>query len=115
MKIVLTVLGLVNGGYMLADGIFVILYGKYIGSEKPGPWAVLFQKFNIDLFLLGPAFVGFGLVWLIFLVALWTDQRWASRLGIVVSIMTLWYLPFGTIVSICVLVLLLGFGSRLDL
>lgn len=106
---VLTVLGLANGAYMLADGVFVILYGKYIGPEKPGPWAAIFQRFDLDVLRMGPIFIGFGLVWLVFGISFLSDRAWASRLGLVISILTLWYLPFGTIVSVCVLVLLLGF------
>mgnify|MGYP007060777724 FL=1 len=49
MKIFLTILGLLNGGYMLIDGIYVMLKGKYIGPEKPGLWANLFYKLNIDV------------------------------------------------------------------
>ena len=30
MKILITILGLLNGGYMLLDGLFVVLKGKYI-------------------------------------------------------------------------------------
>ena len=31
MKILLTILGLLNGCYMILDGVFVMLKGKYIG------------------------------------------------------------------------------------
>lgn len=64
MKILITILGMLNGSYMLLDGIFVMLKGKYIGSEKPGPWANIFYRFDINVFKLGPLFVVFGLVWL---------------------------------------------------
>ena len=66
---------------MLLDGIFVIIKGKYIGPEKPGPWANLFYKLNIDVFKLGPLFIVFGLLWLIFLFGLWTNQSWTYILG----------------------------------
>ncbi|MBC8051672.1 MAG: hypothetical protein H7Y13_01265, partial [Sphingobacteriaceae bacterium] len=76
MKILITILGLLNGGYMLLDGLVVLFKGKYIGPEKPGPWANLFYKLNIDVFKLGPLFIIFGLFWLIWLYALWTNQNW---------------------------------------
>lgn len=50
---------------MLIDGIYVIINGKYIGPPKPGPWANLFYKFNIDVFKLGPLFMLFGILWLL--------------------------------------------------
>lgn len=54
MKIVIYLLGFLNGSYMLLDGVYVMHYGKYIGSPKPGPRAQLFYKLNIDVFKLGP-------------------------------------------------------------
>ena len=106
MKIFLTILGFLNGGYMLLDGIFVLITGKYIGPEKPGPWAYLFSKLNIDVFKLGPLFIVFGLLWLTWLYGLWSNQSWAYIFGIVLSILTLWYLPVGTLFSIIVILTL---------
>lgn len=107
MKILITILAALNGGYMLIDGIYVLLKGKYIGPEKPGPWASLIGKLNIDVFKLGPLFIVFGVLWIIFIYALWTQQSWAQMFGILVSIMTLWYLPVGTLFSIVILLWLL--------
>lgn len=115
MKIIVTILGMLNGIYMLADGIFVMLKGKYIGPEKPGPWANLFYKINIDVFKLGPVFIFFGLLWLIWLYALWTQQSWAFTLGMVTAIITLWYLPLGTLFSIATIVILLFSKAKLGL
>jgi hypothetical protein len=115
MKILITILGLLNGVYMLADGIYVMANGKYIGPEKPGPWSNLFYKFNVDVFKLGPLFVGLGLLWLVFLVGLWTNQSWSYPLGLAVSVLTLWYLPVGTIASLVILFLLLTSKTKLGL
>lgn len=62
MKILLSILGIINGSYMLIDGIYVMLKGKYIGPEKPGPWSILFSKIDFDIFRLGPLFIIFGLL-----------------------------------------------------
>jgi hypothetical protein len=99
MKLLVTILGLLNGGYMLLDGLYVLFKGKYIGPEKPGPWASLFYKLNVDVFKLGPLFIVFGLLWLAWIYALLTKQDWAYGFGIFVSIATLWYLPVGTLFS----------------
>jgi len=107
MKILITIPALINGGYMLLDGIFVLLKGKYIGPEKPGPWANLFYKLNINVFKLGPLFIILGLLWLIWLYGIWTNQSWSYTLGILVSVLTLWYLPIGTVLSIIILAILL--------
>lgn len=107
MKILITILGLLNGGYMLLDGIYVLLKGKYIGTEKPGPWSNLFYKINIDVLKLGPFFIIFGLLWLTWLFALWTNQSWTYAFGLTISIFTLWYLPLGTLFSVIIILTLL--------
>lgn len=115
MKILITILGILNGGYMLLDGLFVIFKGKYIGPEKPGPWANLFYKLNIDVFKLGPLFIIFGVLWLAWLYALWTNQGWTYTFGLIISLLTLWYLPVGTLFSVIILVILLTAKSKLGI
>ena len=100
---------------MLADGIFVLSRGKYIGPEKPAPWANIFYRINVDVFKLGPLFVVFGIAWLLFIVGLWNSQSWTYPLGIAISILTLWYLPAGTVLSIAVLLILLLYRSKLGI
>jgi len=115
MKILVTTLAFINGAYMLIDGIFVLLKGKYIGPPKPGPWASVFYKMNVDVFKLGPLFVVFGLLWLTWLYALWSQQGWAYPMGILISIATLWYLPIGTVFSLIILLVLLLAKNKLDI
>jgi len=98
---------------MLLDGIVVMTKGKYIGPEKPGPWAELFSRLDINVFKLGPVFIIFGLLWLTWLYGLWTSQNWSYSFGIIISIMTLWYLPVGTIFSIIILLTLLFARQKL--
>ena len=100
---------------MLIDGIFVILKGKYIGPEKPGPWAEMFYKMNIDVFKLGWLFVLYGILWLIWLFGVWTDKEWAYMYGIMISILTLWYLPVGALFSIIIVAVLILFRQKLGL
>jgi hypothetical protein len=115
MKILISILGLLNGAYMLLDGLFVMVKGKYIGPEKPGPWANLFHKFGIDVFKLGPLFIVFGLVWLTWLYSLWTNQSWSHPFGIIISILTLWYLPVGTLFSLIILLILIFAKQKIGL
>lgn len=98
---------------MLLDGIFVMLKGKYIGPEKPGPWAGLFNRLNIDVFKLGPLFIIFGLLWLIWIYGVWTNQSWAYVSGLLIAVLTLWYLPLGTLLSVAVLVMLVAAKTKL--
>ena len=100
---------------MLLDGIYVVLKGKYIGPERPGPWAKLFYTLDINVFRLGPLFIILGIVWLIFLAGLWTGQSWTYLLGLIISILTLWYLPFGTLLAIIILIILLTSRQNLGI
>lgn len=109
MKYVVLALSLINGLWMLVDGIFVSVKGKYIGPEKPGPWASVLSVTGVDVFKLGPLFILFGVAWLVFAWAFWMDKGWARGLGLGLSILTLWYLPFGTLISIIVFVVLMFF------
>ncbi len=115
MKIFLLILGLLNGGYMLFDGVFVMLKGKFIGPDKPGPWANLFNKLNIDVFKLGPLFITFGILWLIWVYALCTEQSWVYVFGLIISLFTLWYLPAGTLFSVAIFISLLTMKSKLGI
>lgn len=115
MKILVSLLALLTGGFMLLDGIYVLVRGKYIGPEKPGPWAELFYPFGIDVFSLGPLFVVFGLLWLTWLYGLWTRKGWAYRFGLILSVLTLWYLPVGTLLSLIILLALVLGRKRLGL
>ena len=112
MKILVLILSFLNGGYMLIDGIYVMARGRYIGPPKPGPWSNVFEIFKIDVFKLGPMFIIFGILWLVWAFGLLTNQSWAFGLGIVVAIITLWYLPVGTVISLFILGVLI-FGRQL--
>ena len=112
MKYVVLGLSLINGAWMLIDGIYVMVSGKYIGPEKPGPWASVLSITGVDVFKLGPVFVGFGIAWIALAGGLFAGASWAFWLGIIVAVLTLWYLPVGTITSLIVLAMLIFFRDR---
>ncbi len=115
MKALVVVLGLLIGGYMLADGIVVMVKGKYIGPAKPGPWSVLFERLGIDVFRLGPLFILFGLLWLGWTVGLIATQSWVFAFGVLICLATLWYVPLGSLLSLIVLAILVFAGQRLGI
>jgi len=109
MKYLILGISFLNGLWMLIDGIYVMANGKYIGPEKPGPWASVISWTGVDVFKLGPLFVLFGIAWLVFVGAFFNDATWAKSFGIALSVLTLWYLPFGTLISIVVLIAMVFF------
>ncbi|WP_162902741.1 hypothetical protein [Taibaiella koreensis] len=112
MRWIILLLSLFNGLFMLGDGIYVLCNGKYIGPEKPGPWALLFYRLHIDVFRLGPLFIVYGLLWLLFVYSFGRKKSRAYPMGIVVALSTLWYLPVGALFSLIVLILLLLLRKR---
>jgi len=112
MRYAVIFLSFINGVWMLIDGVFVMVNGKYIGPEKPGPWASIMGATGVDVFKLGPMFVGFGFAWLVFVYGSFSGANWAYWYGLIVAMLTLWYLPFGTIISLFVLAALIFFRER---
>jgi len=108
LRILVIVLGSINGGYMLFDGIYEMINGHYYGPEKPGPWADVLQNVGIDIYILGPVFIFWGLGWLYFVVLLWIRQSRAFIVGLITCLLTLWYLPVGTFISVIVFCLLMS-------
>ena len=106
MKILLGFIGVLAGGWMIVDGVHVMLRGKYIGPQKPGPWSVPFVKLGVDPFRLGPMFVGLGTLWLIFLTATLAGKPWGRYAAVATAVASLWYLPLGTILSLVYIALL---------
>ena len=60
-----------------------------------------------------PAFVVLGAFWLVGALALLANRRWSRPLLVVVSIVSLAYLIFGTVLSLISLAILIFRGSTL--
>ena len=101
----LALISAVLGGWMLADGLRVLRTGRYFGPETPGPWRHVPQAFGVDPFALGPVFVGLGAAWLI-AAAMHLTLGLPRPAVVVLAILTLWYLPVGTVLSLAVLAIL---------
>ncbi len=99
-------LGVLMGGWLLFDGLHVLLKGKYFGPPEPGPWASVVKLLGINPFSLGVPFLLLGLLWFLSSYAVFSQQSWSAVSALVAAIGTIWYLPFGTVVSVLVLALL---------
>src|SRR3712207_3202615 len=99
-KIIVALIGSLAGGWMMFDGVHVMLRGKYFGPDKPGPWSILFSRMGVDPFSLGPMFVLLGALWIVFLVSMLSGQTWGWYGAAAVAVMSLWYLPLGTILAL---------------
>jgi len=97
---------LLQGGYMLFDGVHRLLTGSYFGGRL-GPWAALVSAVGISPGSMAPVFIVLGALWLVGGVALLFHARWSTGLLIAVSVISLAYLVFGTILSLLALAILL--------
>ena len=114
VKGIIAFIALSVGGWMIFDGSHVLIYGKYFGPEKPGPWSAIVSSIGLNPFKLGVPFIALGLLWLLFLVGILSHRSWAWYGALVTAIASLWFLPIGTLFSVIYIVLLLVFRSRLQ-
>lgn len=96
----MAVLALLNGGWMIFDGLHVIKNGKYFGPEKPGPWSRLPEMLGIDPFKIGPFFLVTGFLWLMAIGLLFVEPASYKQIILVPCVLTLWYIPVGTVISV---------------
>lgn len=111
-KIALLGISALQGGYMVFDGTHYLLTGSYFGRGL-GPWADLAAIVGIAPGSLAPAFIVLGAFWLAGALALLANRRWSRPLLVVVSILSLAYLIFGTVLSLISLAILIFRGSAL--
>lgn len=113
-KVIASLIALLVGGWMIFDGIHVLKTGKYFGPEKPGPWSDVVAAVGLDPFRFGVPFIVLGVLWLLFLSAMLFHQSWAWYAALLTAVLTLWYLPVGTILSLLYILLLFVFRSKLQ-
>ena len=112
VRILFSLIAVVVGGWMIFDGIHVLSTGKYFGPEKPGPWSDLVLAAGLDPFRFGVPFIVIGVLWLAFTAAMLLGHSWAWYASLLTAVLTLWYLPVGTVLSVIYIVLLIVFRSR---
>ena len=105
-KTTLLAVCLLQGGYMIFDGMHRLITGNYFGG-RVGPWADLALAVGLSPGAMAPLFVILGALWLVGGVALLLRKRWSTRLLIAVSVVSLAYLVFGTILSLIALLIVL--------
>jgi hypothetical protein len=112
VRIVVIALALINGLWMLLDGSYVLVNGKYIGTEQPGPWSKWISALGLDPLKMGVPFVVLGAAWLACALGLALRQPWGWIGLLVCSALTLGYVPIGTVISILIIVLLVFYRHR---
>lgn len=108
-------LALIEGGWLAFDGGHALIVGDYVTPKSGafagqlGPWAKLVSAVGIEprSTLMMGIHLALGVVWLVVMAcfALRLPWAWSGMLGC--AVLGLWYLPFGTFLSVTQIVLLL--------
>jgi len=122
VRIILVTLALIEGLWMTFDGTRALIVGDYVtpstGSHagELGPWSRVVTAVGIPprSRAMKLIFVAYGLSWLVIALAFLLRAQWAWLGMFVAAVVTLWYLPVGTLFGLIQLVLLLALLIRPD-
>ena len=112
LTMLVAVLVVLVAGFMAFDGAHALLTGDYV-TPADGPHAGQLGSSLVEVVGLAPRstlveslFVIYGLTYLAFLVAFLRGRPGARRGLMLLAVLGLWYLPFGTVLNLVVLALL---------
>ncbi len=111
---IVLVLALIEGGWLAFDGGRALVVGDYVTPSSGqhagqlGQWAKVVAAVGIEprSTLMKSIHVVLGAVWLGVMVCFALGVPWAWTGMLVCAVLGLWYLPFGTLLSIVQIVLL---------
>jgi hypothetical protein len=109
------ILAVIEGGWLAFDGGRALITGDYVTAKSPegpgqlGPWASLVAAVGIEprSTLMKGIHVGLGLGFLATTACFVLGLSWARTGMILCAVLTLWYLPVGTLLSLIQIVALL--------
>jgi hypothetical protein len=112
---VVVLLAIVEGGWLAFDGGRALVVGDYVTpasgeyAGQLGPWAQVVSALGVEprSTLMKSIHLGLGGVWLPVTVAFVHRRGWAWWGMLLCAGAALWYLPFGTLISLAQIVLLL--------
>jgi len=111
---IILVLAFVEGGWFAFDGGHALITGDYVTPRSGdhagqlGPWSRLVSAVGIAprSTLMKSVHLVLGIVWLAVIVCFALRLPWAWTAMVICAAAGLWYLPFGTLLSIIQLILL---------
>lgn len=109
------VLAVIVAGWFAFDGAFALLTGDYVTpatgpyAGQLGPWATMMAATGVDprSTPIKVLFVLYGVAWLVVISAFAVGRRWAWAGMVIAAVCSLWYLPFGTLLGLIQISLLL--------
>lgn len=111
---VVVALALIEGGWLAFDGGRALVVGDYVHPKSGpyagqlGPWANVVLAVGIEprSILMKSIHLVLGLVWLSIMICFVLRLSWAWSGMVLCAVLGLWYLPFGTLLSLIQIVLL---------
>ncbi|BBO23554.1 conserved hypothetical protein [Candidatus Nitrosymbiomonas proteolyticus] len=108
-------LAFIEGGWLAFDGGRALVVGDYVTptsgqyAGQLGPWAKVVSAVGIEprSTLMKSIHLGLGVAWLVVMICFALRLPWAWAGMVACAALGLWYLPFGTLLSIVQVVLLL--------
>ena len=111
-RYIVLLLAFAQGCWLTIDGGRALIVGSYFtpASGKLGSWADLISTAGIAPGSIGMKSFYFacGLLWLAAFVGLVLRRAVSRWLAIIAGVATLWYIPFGTLIGIVVIILCFG-------
>jgi hypothetical protein len=105
VRAVLIVIALPFGAFMLVNGLVDVATGHYLVGGT-GSWGPLVSAVSLNPHQVGGVFLMLALIWLGGLIGLVMRQSWGFPLAVAGGVVTLWYLPVGTAISVLYLLIL---------
>lgn len=113
VRAALIVVAVPLGVFMLANGIADVASGRYLVGGT-GAWGALMSAVSLNPHQVGGVFVMLSLIWLVGIAGLIMRQSWGFPLAVVGAVVTLWYVPVGTALSVVYLLILLWRRRQLN-
>jgi hypothetical protein len=112
---IIVALVVINAGWKAFDGGRALVVGDYVTPKtgkyagQLGPWAKVVKVVGIEprSTLMKSIFLIYGLAYLLVMAAFVLKASWAWPAMLAMAALGLWYLPFGTLINLAVIVLLL--------
>jgi len=111
---VVSAAALVEGGWLAFDGAHALITGDYVTPNSGscagqlGPWSKLVSSVGIEprSTLMKSIHLVIGVTWMIVLICFQLRVSWSWTGMMLCAVAGLWYLPFGTLLSIMQIILL---------
>lgn len=121
LRWVVLLLAVIEGGWLAFDGAHALAKGDYVTPKsgrhagRLGPWSRVVEYVGIPprSTLMKGIHLAIGGAWIVIMIFFALGAPWAWWGMVICAIASLWYLPFGTLLSIIqILILTLGSSVR---